>query len=375
MEISNTPPSFNLVIGTYTNSGSKGVYIYRLLTDSGELVHLNEITAIKNPSYLCAAGHDEQTRLYAVSETSDEAKGSVSAFQLNTASGIASLINRREFEDKGACHVTVGKDEQHLFIANYISGNLVVLPLSENGFINTPVQRFTYQGSGPNRERQQQPHAHAAVLTPDNKYLFCTDLGTDQLHVYRYDPLSTIPLSPASPDFISLPPGSGPRHLTFSGDSRFMYLITELTGHIMVFHHQHGKLELLQSVPTAPEGFQGDVGGADVVLSPDERFLYASIRGELDEILAYEVDQLDGTLKFIQRISSHGKSPRSIVVDPSRRFLLAANQNSDNVTMFKLNLSTGELVFTGREIQISSPACLKFVGIDVQEFPNWTFLD
>lgn len=374
MEFSTTPSSFNLVIGSYTNGGSEGIYIFRLLTESGDLIYLNKITGIKNPSYLCTAGHGEYTHLYAVSEVTDESKGSVSSFRLKTESGTAELVNKREFEDKGSCYITVGKDEKHLFVANYISGNLLVLPVSENGFIDIPVQRFTYQGSGPDTERQERPHVHAAVLSPDNRYLFCTDLGTDTLHIYRYEPLLEIPLKQASPEFIDLPPGSGPRHLTFSSDGRFMYLITELTGIIMVFHHYEGKLQHLQYISTVSEEYQGEIGGADVLLSPDERFLYACNRGDLNEIIVYEIDQLNGTLSFIQRISSYGRSPRSLIIDPSRRFLLAANQNSDNITMFKINLSTGELIFTGKEIQVRNPSCVKFAGFNPQEYPSWSFI-
>lgn len=375
MELSSTPSAFNLVIGTYTKGGIEGIYLYRLLPDSGELVYLNVITGIENPSYLCSAGHAEQTHLYAVSEISEGPRGSVFSFKINIETGEADLVNKREYEDKGSCHISVGKNQKHLFVANYISGNLLVLPINDAGFVSIPIQRFTYQGSGSDPERQDRSHAHAAVLSPDNKYLFCTDLGTDTLHIYQYEPSLEIPVKQASPPFITLPPGSGPRTLTFSADGRFMYLVNELSGDLMVFHHYRGKLQDLQCITTVPEGYQGEVGGADVLLSPDERFLYTCNRGELNEILVYEVDQINGTLSYVQRVSSFGQSPRSLVIDPSRRFLLAANQHSHNVTLFKIDLSTGKLSFTGKEIQVNSPACVKFIGFNLQDFPSWSFLD
>jgi len=234
------------------------------------------------------------------------------------------------------------------------------LPINKDGSLMPVVQTIQDAGTGPNKDRQAGPHVHTAVLSPDEKYLLYTDLGTDKLNIYRYKPGADQTLIAAEPSVINVLPGHGPRHLDFSPDKKYMYLITEMGGVIYVFDYDGPKSKQLEAISLVADGFKGATGAADIHVSPDGKFLYATNRGDANEIVVFSIDHSSGRLTFVERKSSMGKTPRNFVIDPSGNYLLVANQMSDNIYVYRINKLTGKLTLTTSKITVGNPSCLKF---------------
>jgi 6-phosphogluconolactonase len=221
------------------------------------------------------------------------------------------------------------------------------------------MQSIQHEGSSVNKSRQDKPHVHAVILSPDNKYLLVPDLGTDKVNVYNFEPGNEKPLSPASPAFASANPGGGPRHLTFHPNGKHAYLVLEMEGAVTTYDYKDGKLEQKQIITMLSPGFNGKVGAADIHISPDGKFLYASNRGEANEIVIYAIGK-DGKLTYAGRQAELINTPRNFAIDPTGNFLLAANQNGNDIVIFKRDKSTGLLTASGKTIQVDKPVCLKF---------------
>ncbi len=206
---------------------------------------------------------------------------------------------------------------------------------------------------------------HAAVLSPDEKRLFFTDLGTDKINIYRYRDSRVPALTPESPAFTSVKAGTGPRHMDFSADGKFMYAVQELTAEITAYSVDDAKLTAIQTVPMTLPDFKGSVGAADIHISPNGQFLYASNRGDANEIVAYAINPTSGQLTFIERVNSMGKTPRNFMIEPNGKFLLVANQNTNSVNVMSIDQKTGRLSPTRSRIDdISMPVCLKMVAVE-----------
>jgi len=351
------PSSYDLLIGTYTKGKSKGIYVYRFYVETGKMAYLNEIDDVSNPSYLCASANNKF--VYAVNENGKN--GEVSAFTFDPKQGKLTFINKQSSAGADPCYVSVDKDQKNVFIANYSSGTLAVLPVNKDGSLGVASQVVKDEGQGVNKERQEGPHVHIAMLSPDEKYLLYTDLGTDKLNVMRYHASDRPPLSPASTPFVSVKGGEGPRHIVFSNDKKHVYLLTEMGSNIHVFDYNNGKLKEKQSETILNTGFRGQTAGAAIHISPDGRFLYASNRLETNDISVYAIDPVTGELIFVQRASSGGKNPRDFAIDPTGHFLVLANQDSDNVLVYKIDNSNGIITRISSSIEIGNPVCLKFV--------------
>lgn len=354
----NTPKTYDLLIGTYTTGDSKGIYVYRFYTETGNLAYLNQVEGIDNPSYLCVASNNRF--VYSVNEIGADRKGSVSSFSFEPKVGKIALINKQASTGTGPCYISIDKDRSHVFVANYQSGALSVLPVNKDGSLSPVVQTIQDNGHGANKDRQEGPHVHTAVLSPDEKYLLYTDLGTDKLNIYRYRPSQDQPLNLADPFSLSVSPGHGPRHIDFSPDKKFMYLMTEMGGIVYVYDYNGGKPKQLQTISLVPDNFTGAIGGADIHVSPDGNFLYCSNRGDANTVIVFAIDKETGHLTLVQRVPSMGKTPRNFVIDPSGKFLLVANQNSDNIFVYRIDKNTGMLVLTNNKISVGNPSCLKF---------------
>jgi len=350
------PSTFDLLIGTYTKGTSKGIYVYRFYAETGKLAYLNEIDDVSNPSYLCVA--DNNKFVYAVNENGKN--GEVSAFTFDAKQGKLVFINKQSSSGADPCYVSVDKDQKNAFVANYSSGNLTVLPINKDGSLSPASQVVQDEGHGVNKERQEGPHVHIAMLSPDEKYLLYTDLGTDKLNMMRYHASHPQPLTPATPAFISVKDGEGPRHIVFSNDKKHVYMVTEMGSAVHVFDYDNGKLKEKQSITLLRDGFKGQTAGAAIHISPDGRFLYASNRLETNEISVYAIDPDNGSLIFAQRVSSYGKNPRDFAIDPNGNFLVLANQDSDSIYVYRIDKSNGRISKMPANIQIGNPVCLKF---------------
>jgi 6-phosphogluconolactonase len=353
-----TPYTFDVLIGTYTNgtSTSKGIYVYRLYEKNGKMAYLNEIDNVSNPSYLTASSNNKF--IYAVNEGT---QGAVSSFTFNPVSGKMVFINQQPTQGADPCHVTVDKDQKNIFVANYSSGSLAVFPLNKDGSIGALSQHIQDSGTGPVTDRQEGPHVHNSILSANEKYLLYTDLGTDKVNIMHYKASKTPPLTPADPAFVKVDGGNGPRHLTFSNDGKYVYLVQEIGGFINVYNYDNGSLKQVQAVDMKTPQMKGDIGSAAIHLSPDGRFLYASNRGNANDIVAYAINADNGQLTFVSRTPSLGKGPRDFIIDPSGKYLIIANQVGNNIVVYKLDPASGKPLGIVYQMQAGSPVCLKIV--------------
>ncbi len=348
-----------LVVGTYDSPKSEGIYVYKFNAETGTA---REVSYIKtpNPSFL-AISPDEKF-VYAVAETApqDGKGGDIAAFFFDKEKGILTFINKQHSGGDHPCHVETDKTGKWIFASNYTSGSLSLLPVHEDGSVGKALS-FQHSGTGPNVQRQKGPHVHGAIISPDNKTLFVTDLGIDRVMMYDFK-ASSGKLSPSKKPFIQSVSGSGPRLFTFHPDNRFAYTIEELSGTVVLYKHKKGKLKTKQRISTMPEDDKRFPGSADIHVSPDGKFLYASNRGEVNTIAIFSINKKNGQLTKIGYQSTLGKAPRNFNFDPSGNFLLVGNQNSDEIVIFKRDITTGLLSDSGNRISIGKPVCLKWIS-------------
>jgi len=349
--------TYNLIVGTYTNPGkSNGMYVYTFNSETGELTFKSESPAIKNPSFLTVSSN--RKFVYAVSEVGE---GSVNAFKYDAASGKLVFINSASAGGNGPCYVSVDNKNKFAFVGNYGGGSLAAVPINSDGSLSDKIQSIQHQGSSINKGNQEKPHVHATLLSKDDKYLFVPDLGTDKINIYKVDATKAQPLTPAAQPFVSITPGGGPRHFAFHPNGKTAYLIQEMTGVVTAFEYSNGKLTTKESVALPSAGSKGKIDAADIHVSPDGKFLYGSLRGDVNEIVICSIDN-SGKLTLAGRQSTLGKTPRNFAIDPTGKFLLVGNQNSDNIIVFKRDQKTGLLSATGTKISIGAPVCLVFTA-------------
>lgn len=352
LNLSSFSQSANLIIGTYTNKGSKGIYVFKFDTATGKATELSHTDSAINPSFLTIS-KDNQF-VYAVNETND---GQVSSYVLKGNKLI--LLQQKSTKGANPCHVTLSSDQRSLFVANYSEGSLTSFHRTADGLLSNARQIIKHKGSSINTTRQEKAHVHGSFISPTENYLLTTDLGMDETTIYPYNQASTPLLDESKAKVIKASPGSGPRHLVFSKNGRFIYILEELTGSISVYNFKKGQATFLQKVVMHPADFKDNFGSADIHLSPDGLFLYASNRGSENNIVKFPV-LTNGKLadKQIKYYSTKGIGPRNFTLSPEGNWLLVANQNSDNITILKRDKITGDLIATGNSIKVSTPVCL-----------------
>lgn len=355
------PESLHFYAGTYTDgTASKGIYRCSFNPKNGAMSLLEATGDIVNPSFLSIApnGH-----LYAVSETGSykgQHGGAVYAYRIDPKSGKLHFINARPTHGAAPCHLSLGPGRQHLMVANYMDGNVAVFPLRTDGGLAPLSDLKQHHGTGPNKNRQEGPHAHCILPAPDGKHLLSADLGADKIYAYL-PPDEKGKMPAADPAFYPVKPGSGPRHLVFHPRRNAVYVINELSSTITVFNYDpgSGRLEEMQSISTLPEGFTEHNQCAEIQLSADGQFLYGSNRGH-DSIVVYRIDPQTGKLKTVQHQSTLGHWPRFFLLDPTGRFLLAANKESDSIVAFHVNRDSGRIRPADRQLSIPAPVCIQF---------------
>jgi 6-phosphogluconolactonase len=349
-----------LFAGTYTGKGSQGIYVGRFDSETGKLSDFRLAAQTESPSFL--ALHPNGKFLYAVNEVDQfhgQNAGAVSAFSVDPASGKLVFVNQVSSGGSGPCHIALDRTGKTAGVANYGGGSFALFPVEASGRLGASSQFVKITGKGPNAERQEAPHTHSVNISPDNTTLVVADLGTDQLLVYRLD-AATAKGTPADPPFAKVEPGSGPRHAAFSRDGQYLYVLNEIKSTLSTFRFDAStrKLTLLRSMTTLPKGFAGENTTAELAIDRGGRFLYASNRGH-DSLAIF--DLRDATSP---RLTGHqptgGKEPRHFTLDPSGKWVLAANQNSNNVVVFSRDQDTGQLKPTGQQVQLSQPVCLLF---------------
>lgn len=340
-----------LIIGTYTNKGnSEGIYVYDFDSKTADAKQLSVIKNVSNPSYLTLSKSNDF--LYSVYE--DGTNSAASAFKFNAQTGAANFLNKEATKGANPCFILT--DGKNVITANYTGGSISVFGIKADGSLSDIKQNVQHTGSGPDR-RQASAHVHQVLFSPDKKYVIANDLGEDKTYIYHYDANSAQPLKFKTS--VKTNAGSGPRHLAFSPNGKFAYLAHEFNGKISAFSYKDGNLALLQEAETVAKDFKGNIDAADIHISADGKFLYESNRGDANTISVFAI-QKNGTLKFIETVSTLGKGPRNFCINPSGNFLLVAHQYTNDVVVFNRNAKTGKLTDSKKRIAVGTPVCLVF---------------
>ncbi len=349
-------------VGTYTSkTESRGIYGYDFDADTGKLVPKGVAAETPDPSWV--AVHPSGNFLYAANEAGKAS--TVSAFAIDKKNGKLALLNQLPSLGEDPCYLSFDKTGKYAFVANYTSGTIAVFPILTDGRLGEHTALVQDQGAtGPNKERQEGPHAHWIETSPDNRFVLVADLGLDEVLVYKFDARSGT-LMPNEPAFARLKPGSGPRHLVFHPNGKFVFSVSELSSTATSFAYdaKKGTLKEIGAVSTLPPGFSGRNDVAEAAVNPNGKFLYVSNRGN-DSVAILSVDPAKGTLAPVGGIPTGGKQPRHFIFDPSGKFLFAENQFSDTVVEFRADAATGQLTPSGDTVSVPSPVCISFVKVD-----------
>jgi 6-phosphogluconolactonase len=362
-------------VGTYTTkTESKGIYAFEFDADTGKLTPKGVVAETPDPSWV--AVHPSGKFLYAANEAGKAS--TLSAFAIDAKNAKLTLLNQLPSFGEDPCYLAFDKTGKFLLVANYTSGTIAVFPILTDGRLGEHTALLKNQGAkGPNKERQEGPHAHWIEATTHNQFVYVADLGLDRVLIYKFDATKGSltsggqPPSKASPDksaldpfSATLSPGAGPRHVAFALDGKFMYVLGEIQSTVTVFaNDSQNTYRSVQQISLLPDGFTGRNDAAEIALHPSGKFLYASNRGE-DTIAVFAIDPQKGTLTHIENVPTQGKEPRHFAIDPTGRYLLAENQNSNTIVEFRIDAATGKLTPTGEVVQVPSPVCLVFLAAD-----------
>ncbi len=348
---------FYVFVGSYnTNKNNDGLYVYLLDTSSGSLTKISSVNNVLNPSFITLL--PKGNLLYACTDTRTVGAGSVTSFIFNPLQGRVAPVDNKKSGGDNPVYVSTNPTGKWVIAANYSGGSAAVFKVDANGGVSDAAQVITYTDSSINKNRQEKSHVHSAVFSPNGKYAFFPDLGADKIRIYRFKANSKTPLQPANPAFVQTTPGSGPRHLIFNKAGNIAWCIEEMAGAICTYRFARAKLTLLQRVMTHPATVTGDHKSADLHLSPDERFLYATNREDENNIAIFSVAK-NGQLTNIGYHPTSGLHPRNFAIDPTGNFLIVANQNTGNLVVLRRNKITGLLQNTGVEVRVDSPSCVK----------------
>ena len=345
-----------MLVGTYTAGDSKGIYSFRFDEETGTATALSE-AEVENPSYLVPSADGKF--VYAVSEFNNE-QAAANAFAFDKEKGTFKWLNSQKTGGEDPCYIiTNGKN---VITANYSGGSISVFPIAKDGTLLPASDIIKFEGSGADKERQEKSHLHCVRITPDGKYLFADNLGTDQIHKFIIHPEADAEnkesfLKEGSPAAFEVKAGSGPRHLTFAPNGNYAYLINELSGTVIAFEYKDGNLKEIQTIAADTVGAKGSV---DIHISPDGKFLYASNRLKADGIAIFRIDSENGKLtKTGYQLT--GVHPRTFIITPNGKYLLVACRDSNAIQVYERDADTGLLTDIQKDIKVDKPVCIKFV--------------
>lgn len=346
--------------GSYNNDKStEGIYVYQLDTTKGKLSRITSVKNVLNPSYLTLSkdGHF----LYACIETRKANAGSVSSFKFDPKNKSLTFLNSQKTNGENPAYLSLDHTEKWLIDANYTGGSLSVFPIAKDGKIEAMTQQLPFTEGSIHPERQKNSHVHSVLFSPDNDYIVSPDLGADKIRIFPFDPYKNEPLDSKNGSFVKSFPGSGPRHFVFHPNKKWGYSIEEMAGAISAYNLEKGKLNAIERTKIQSKKETTDFGSAEILISPDGKFLYVSNRGLENNISIYSIQQ-DGTLKNVGTQSSLGNHPRNFAIDPSGKFLIVANMNSESVIVFKRNFQTGLLKKVSK-LKLKNISCVKIKTI------------
>tara|TARA_R100001143_G_C3361367_1_gene137126 strand:- start:66153 stop:67322 length:1170 start_codon:yes stop_codon:yes gene_type:complete len=350
-----------IYVGTFQGEDSEGLYVFVFDRITGQMTHIQTVTDRMGPNF--QALHPNERFLYSVSNdhfAEDKPFGTLSAYKIDRGTGRLKLLNEQSVNGRGVAHVSVDPAGEYVYVSNYSEGNVVMYTLNKDGTVNEAVDIKQHEGSSIREDRQQSAHVHSVYPSADGKYIYVSDLGTDQIRIYRIDRENDL-MEPADPPYFSNEPGSGPRHFTIHPNGLFAYSVEELSLTVSALNVDidSGELTQFQRLSLLPDGIvpEQSMSAADIHISPDGRFLYASVRGE-NLISIFDIDLSTGVLNPISHESTIGSHPRNFMIDQEGEFLLVANRDHDHVLTFRRDFGKGLLSFTGFEANVPLAVCV-----------------
>ncbi len=358
------PEKYRVYFGTATTKAGEGIYQSILDMATGQLSEPRLAGEAIRPGFLEI--HPKGTHLYAAGEHAGfkgKSKGALIAFSIDKLTGNLTPLNSQSTKGEGPCHIFIDYEGRNILVSNYRAGSCAVVPIASDGTLKPASSFHQHIGSSIHPKRQATPHAHSINLDPEGKYAMVADLGLDQILIYKYDSKSGT-LTPNDPAFVRVKPGGGPRHLVFHPSSKFVYECNEMSSTVTAFQYDSNKgiMSEIQMISTVPKEFEGNNSTAEIRIAPDGEYLYVSNRGH-NSIAIFKIDQSNGKLTALGNESTRGDTPRNFNIEPTGTYLVVANQNSNNITVFKIDKKSGLLKFTGSDIEVPKPRCVRFYGL------------
>lgn len=351
-------------ISSFAPGEKGGINAYHLDLDSGKLKLAQRTGDAENPFYLAVSPNKHYLYAIHAKQFGGKEPEQVAAYQLVGRTGELKLLNRQSARGSAACYLDVDATGKSVLVANYATGSVAALPVKDDGSLGEATSFHQHAGSSNDPARQKGPHAHCIVVSPDNRFVLAADLGLDQVLVYRLDAGKAM-LTAAPKPFVRTPAGAGPRHLTIHPNGRRVYVVNELSNSVTMFDYvaDTGMLTEKQTISTLPKDYTGKSYCADLKITPDGRFLYATNRGH-DSIAAYGLGA-DGRLTMIAIEPSLGKGPQNLAITPDGKHLLCANMPGNNVAAFRIDPKSGALKSIGKPIDVPSPSCIRILAKDL----------
>lgn len=355
-----------LYVGTSSERDSKGIYVFEFDRSNKDFREIQTLTHKASPTFLEI--HPNGKFLYAVYReglTKEDKKGTLSAFEINQTTGALQLINEVSSEGAGPCHVSVDPLGEYVYVSNYGGGNLAVFPIKGNGSLESASDMVQHSGGSIHPTRQKQPYMHSIIPGKQGDFIYASDLGVDKIFTYKIM-REAGKLSPTEKPSTSSTPGAGPRHFTIHPSQNLAFSVEELSSTIASYrlNPQTGELTSFERVPMLSPEFPRDKAStaADIHISPDGKYLYASNRGD-DTLVIYSIDANSGKLSLVGHERTQGAHPRNFYIDHTGDFVLVANKDDDHFVMFDRDKNSGKLNFTGTEVSVPAAVCLKLLSL------------
>lgn len=336
-------------IGTYTKSESEGIYAFSLNTETGKITDIKLAARLDNPTYLAISSDNQY--LYSVIKEGEA--GGVASFKI--LNDELKMMNKQVTDGSPPCHVSIDPEISTIFSANYHKGTVESFLIDRKDQSICPASSVIKHQS---QEADKIPHTHYAAPTPDGNYIIAVDLGIDQIIIYDINEGLL-----KEKNSFSVKSGSGPRHLVFHPNGEYVYVMTEFSSEVITFRYEFETAHLtqLQTISTIPNDFHENNQGSAIHISSDGRYVYAGNRGH-NSIAVFGVVPESGELKFIEHTSTEGNWPRDFALDPTEKFIVASNQNSNNLALFSRDKITGKLTLLQSDISVPEPVCVKFLN-------------
>jgi 6-phosphogluconolactonase len=348
---------YEFLVGAYTDSEKEGIAFLNFNPEENLMATEVLASGVKNPSFVIS--NRAQTLVFAVEETGGENGGKVSSFKFDRQNNTLELLDTKESFGNGPCYLTLDPKEEFLVVGNYSGGNFSAYKIS-SGMLEH-VQTVNHEGQSVVTGRQDRPHVHSVVFHPNGEQMLVGDLGTDKIFIYDFNPSFAVPFNPASQPYLEVDAGSGPRHLAVHPNGKTVYLIHEMTAELGVYSYDAGKMAKKQTAPLTGEGFVGNVGAAEVRISPDGKFVYASNRGDANDITVFAIEN-NGNVSFVERVGTGGETPRNFAITKDGEYLIVGNQDSNNIIVFDRDQKTGKLTKTDLAVSMNKP--VYFFGLN-----------